>query len=82
VRKNIAYLDQNNNSVVYKDDENENFTFSIGAEDSGNYDKNRRILKLASLTDLKAIRTCEFSPSGNFFALGTNSSYLKIYDIK
>ena len=44
-------------------------------------EKNRKVLKLASVSDSKAIRTCQFSSSGNFFALGTNSSYLKIFEI-
>ena len=44
-------------------------------------ERNRKVLKLASVSDSKAIRTCQFSSTGNYFALGTNSSYLKIYGI-
>ena len=80
VRKNIEFLDHNNSSAMYRDPENENFTFSHGTEESG-MERNRKVLKLASVSDPKAIRTCQFSSSGNYFALGTNSSYLKIYQI-
>ena len=41
----------------------------------------RNITKLATITDSKAIRTCQFSPSGGLFALGTNSSILKLFDV-
>ena len=32
--RNNPYLDQNNSSVVYADEENENFTFSNNVEES------------------------------------------------
>lgn len=41
-----------------------------------------KIVKLASTTDSKAIRTCQFSDSGNLFAVGTNSSLLKVFDVE
>ena len=41
-----------------------------------------RITKLASTSDFKAIRTCQFSGSGKLFAVGTNSSILKIFDVQ
>ncbi len=44
--------------------------------------KTKKITKLAVISDIKAIRTCEFSESGNYFALGTNSSVLKIFDVQ
>lgn len=37
---------------------------------------------LASVSDEKAIRVCQFSESGNLMALGTNSSKLKIFDVE
>jgi WD40 repeat protein len=39
-------------------------------------------VKLAVITDSKAIRTCQFSSSGNYFAVGTNSSVLKLFDVQ
>ena len=79
VRKNLAYLDQNNESEIYRDDEHENFTFSHGAEES---ERQKKILKLTTISDPKAIRTCQFSSSGMLFGLGTNSSFLKIFDVE
>jgi WD40 repeat protein len=37
---------------------------------------------LASVSDEKAIRVCQFSESGKLLALGTNSSKLKIFDVE
>ena len=44
--------------------------------------KIRKVTKLAATNDYKAIRTCQFSSSGNYFAVGTNSSILKIFDVQ
>lgn len=41
------------------------------------------LIKLvASVSDEKAMRVCQFSESGRLFAVGTNSSRLKIYDVE
>ena len=71
----MEYLEQTN-SVVYINQarDQDNFTFD--------QERPRKIVKLATIGDNKAIRTCRFSSSGNFFALGTNSSYLKIFYVE
>ena len=82
VRRNIAILGKNNSST-YRDPDNEHFTFSNGAEESEEINHpSYKVLKLASVSDAKAIRTCQFSSTANYFALGTNSSYLKIFEIE
>jgi WD40 repeat protein len=78
VKKNIEYLEQTS-SVIYKNKEEaeqENFTFSNQQE------RARKVTKLGVITDSKAIRTCQFAESGNYFAVGTNSSVLKIFDVQ
>jgi WD40 repeat protein len=61
--------------------EKENFTFSH-QRDSPSGGKVKRVSKLAAISDSKAIRTCQFSQSGNYFAVGTNSSVLKLFDVQ
>lgn len=78
VKKNIEYLEQTS-SVIYKNKEEaeqENFTFSNQEE------RGRKVKKLGVITDSKAIRTCQFAESGNYFAVGTNSSVVKIFDVQ
>lgn len=57
------------------------YTFSNQKEENKDY-RVSKIIKLASTTDSKAIRTCQFSDSGNLFAVGTNSSILKVFDVQ
>ena len=40
-----------------------------------------RVVEIARVTDSQAIRTCVFSPSGDFYALGSNSKSLKVYPL-
>jgi WD40 repeat protein len=80
VRKNIEYLEQTS-SVIYNkvgEGEEDNFTGKIEKEPF----RVKRVTKLAATSDSKAIRTCQFSSSGNLFAVGTNSSILKIFDVQ
>jgi hypothetical protein len=42
----------------------------------------KKLTKLAAISDSKAIRTCQFSPSAGYFAVGTNSSVLKVFDVQ
>ena len=54
----------------------------MGNNDHTFDEKTKKIIKLASITDNKAIRTCQFSSSGRFFSVGTNSSILKIFYVE
>lgn len=69
--------------MIYKSKEElerEAFTFSQDGRE-GEEDRISKLTKLAAISDSKAIRTCQFSPSGGFFAVGTNSSVLKIFEV-
>lgn len=58
--------------------ENESYTFSLREKEE---ERGSSVVKLAVICDSKAIRTCQFSSSGSYFAVGTNSSVLKVFDV-
>ena len=77
---NIAYLEQNN-SLLFKEEDNENFTFSHNYE-TGFQSRKTKIKKIAYAYDFKSIRACQSTRSGSLLAIGTNSAALKIYSLQ
>ena len=93
IKKNKEEINKNHNKINFNNDLNKNHVheselsdldqdeyFLKNCYDYYNYDITTLSLKKV-IEDSHPIRCCCFSPKGEYFAIGTNSKSLKIYDL-